>query len=553
MRNDPVSLNSKTLHDIRNDLNTIFGYSQILQDELKISDEQAKMSASIEKAALNIRSALFKTHSKTVSLQNDQNTTSDIKVLIVDDNEDNRSVLELILKRFGLKIFSAKSGSQAIKIAKEEKADLIFMDLHLPDMNGIKASISIKEALPDTKIFALSGDVEALKKESLNNTIFESCIEKPFSRNEIKEIVLTFTDDSLHVKNSAEEKERFKEVKDTNAQKILIVDDKTENLSLFKNILSQNGYKVKTASSGEEALRIVHDFMPELILLDIIMPNMNGYEVIRELKKSRSFCDIPVIFLTANDKTDDIVKGFEEGAVDYIAKPFHPRELSVRVNTHLQKAKLTANLKKLMEYSFHELYTPLSIITSAMQMQELEFKQTDYTRMTLAACKSLQNIYDDLYYSLNYSNKQSNKSSFDLSTLLLERIVYFDLIAQSRSLTFKTDLLPSLPLKLDQEDMKRVIDNLISNALKYTREGHNITVSLVKDEKRRILSICNPTDKNIDVEKIFQKYYRHDEEVFGLGLGLELVQSICMANDIDIRASLKNGIFCIDMEFTQTK
>jgi len=336
-----------------------------------------------------------------------------------------------------------------------------------------------------------------------------------------------------------------------NTHKILIVDDKVENLSLFKTILNPYNYDIHVASSGEEALNIIQNFYPELILLDIVMPQMDGYEVLKELKKSKLTCDIPVIFLTANDKTDDIVKGFEEGAVDYIAKPFHPRELIARVHTHLQKAKLLANLKRLMEHSFHELYTPLSVISSAMQMQELEHKQTNYTQMTLAACKTLQNIYDDLYYSINYSNKLQKATLFDFSVLLLQRVEYFNLVANSRLLKFKTNLPKQMLFNFNQKDMERVIDNLISNALKYTKEGSEITISLVQNSDKWLFSICNPVDKKVDVEKVFQKYYRSNEEVFGLGLGLELVESICKENNININAISSDEEFCIKMELIQ--
>lgn len=336
-----------------------------------------------------------------------------------------------------------------------------------------------------------------------------------------------------------------------NTQKILIVDDNVENLTLFKNILSPYNYDIKLASSGREALNLIQNFYPELILLDIVMPQMDGYEVLKELKKSRLTCDIPVIFLTANDKTDDIVKGFEEGAVDYIAKPFHPRELIARVHTHLQKAKLLANLKRLMEHSFHELYTPLSVISSAMEMQELEHEQTNYTQMTLAACKTLKNIYDDLYYSINYSNEPQEKTQFDISALLLERINYFNLVASSRLLKFKTNLPKQMLIYFNQKEMERIIDNLISNALKYTKEGSEITISLAQNSDKWLFSICNPVHKKVDVEKVFQKYYRSNEEVFGLGLGLELVETICKENNININAISSDEEFCIKMELIQ--
>lgn len=381
-----------------------------------------------------------------------------------------------------------------------------------------KMALSIEKAANNIKSFL------SIKKEGFDDNILENQKEIP------------------HVKTNLDT------LMSAHAQKIVIVDDNPDNLSLFKKILNPYGYDIAVALSGKEALNIIQSFHPALILLDVVMPIMNGYEVLKKLKQNKLTCDIPVIFLTANDRADDIVKGFEEGAVDYIAKPFHSRELIVRVDTHLQKAKLLANLKRLMEHSFHELYTPLSVIGSAMEMQELEHEQTSYTQMTQAACKTLQNIYDDLYYSLNYSNKLQELALLDICALLLQRINYFELVANSRSLKFKTDLPKEMLFHFNQKDMERVIDNLISNALKYTKENSEITISLTQSSDKWIFSICNPVQKEVDVKKIFQKYYRNDEDIFGFGFGLELVESICKENKINIYALCHDGVFCINME-----
>lgn len=116
---------------------------------------------------------------------------------------------------------------------------------------------------------------------------------------------------------------------------VLVVDDTPDNLSLISGLLKDD-YKVKVANGGERALRIAAaENTPDLILLDIMMPEMDGYEVCRRLKASAQTCDIPVIFLTAKAEVDDEKKGFELGAVDYITKPISPPIVMARVRTHL--------------------------------------------------------------------------------------------------------------------------------------------------------------------------------------------------------------------------
>ena len=117
---------------------------------------------------------------------------------------------------------------------------------------------------------------------------------------------------------------------------ILIVDDNPQNLQFLGKLLAENGYKLCIAQNGLEALEFVKTKMPDLILLDVMMPEMDGYEACRRLKAQQSFKHIPVIFLTARADTEDIVKGFEVGGVDYVTKPFNSVELLARVKTHVE-------------------------------------------------------------------------------------------------------------------------------------------------------------------------------------------------------------------------
>lgn len=118
--------------------------------------------------------------------------------------------------------------------------------------------------------------------------------------------------------------------------KILIVDDVAENIQVAMNILKEENYVFSFASDGEEALALVELDTFDLILLDIMMPKMNGYDVCKRLKSNPEFCDIPIIFLTAKNDVDAIAKGFEIGGIDYIIKPFHACELLARTKTHLE-------------------------------------------------------------------------------------------------------------------------------------------------------------------------------------------------------------------------
>jgi CheY-like chemotaxis protein len=129
---------------------------------------------------------------------------------------------------------------------------------------------------------------------------------------------------------------------------ILVVDDTAESLALLANTLASEGYDVRPADSGELALASAMREPPELVLLDIRMPGMDGYEVCRRLKAEPGTCDVPVIFLSASTDVEERVHGLTLGAVDYISKPYHREELLVRVGIHLELARLRANLERLV-------------------------------------------------------------------------------------------------------------------------------------------------------------------------------------------------------------
>src|SRR5512147_784246 len=126
--------------------------------------------------------------------------------------------------------------------------------------------------------------------------------------------------------------------------RILVVDDTPANIQALAGTLKERGYQISVATNGKQALEIVERVHPDLILLDVMMPEMDGFETCRRLKASEGTRGIPVIFLTAKTEVEDIVKGFEVGAVDYVAKPFNPHELLARVSTHLTMDELRRKL-----------------------------------------------------------------------------------------------------------------------------------------------------------------------------------------------------------------
>jgi DNA-binding response OmpR family regulator len=166
--------------------------------------------------------------------------------------------------------------------------------------------------------------------------------------------------------------------------RILIVDDAPTNIQVLSSTLQEKGYLINVATNGQKALDILARIRPDLILLDVVMPDVDGFETCRRIKATPDWRDIPIIFLTARSGTDDIVHGFELGAVDYVAKPFHVHELLARVHTHLAMDRLRRDNERLVREEAesarhrsvaqmvagvaHEINTPLGIINTAADL-----------------------------------------------------------------------------------------------------------------------------------------------------------------------------------------
>lgn len=467
------------------------------------------------------------------------------RVVIVDDNSDNRLVIQSALKKYGCPLTDLSSAAEALELLSKERVDLLILDLHLHGMSGIELAQRVRKEHKEVTIIAVSGDLDALQSLQ-EGSLFDLLLSKPLERSKLREFMENFA------------KRTHQEPKESHfigsGEKILIIDDKEENLELFSKILIDAGYEVKSAHNAHEALSSLRSRLPELILLDVVMPDVNGYELLEQIKSERFFKEIPVIFLTAKDTPQDIVKGFEAGVVDYISKPFHPKELLARVDAHLQKARIMSHLKRLLEHSFHELYTPLSVINTAMQVQELQFGKNEYTSMTLAASKTLQSIYDDLYYSIHYSFVERPFEVISLGDTLQTRLAYFALVIQNGNIEVDLDIEEDFLITAIEKDILRILDNILSNALKYAPKASKIAIKLHRlDDMRISLQVTNRCKSAPDVTKIFSKYYRHNTDIFGVGLGLELVRHLCDDNKIEIDAEYKEELFSINLIFKEAE
>jgi two-component system sensor histidine kinase/response regulator len=272
---------------------------------------------------------------------------------------------------------------------------------------------------------------------------------------------------------------------------ILIVDDNFKNLETTARLLRDEGYGITLAVDAQSALDILEEIVPDLILLDIMMPGMDGFECCRILKSKPKFADIPVIFLSALTDTSDMTEGFKAGGVDYITKPFRSDELIVRVKNHLE---LAASRKKILEmvksrdrlYSIiaHDIRAPFSSISftiDAIANGYIDPAGVHFREIVMQLDRTTTQTHALLENLLTWARISADSMNIYPETVLIQPVLEKCLSLYERSLSTKRiNLTLSLGAALsawcDELTLYTILRNLISNALKFTPEGGLISI-----------------------------------------------------------------------------
>jgi two-component system sensor histidine kinase/response regulator len=349
---------------------------------------------------------------------------------------------------------------------------------------------------------------------------------------------------------------------------ILVVDDISKNLQVVRTLLRKEGYRIVPATSGAQALERVRAETPDLILLDLMMPEMDGLEVCRRLKADSLTQAIPVIFLTASNEMEHLVKGFEVGAVDYVTKPFNAPELLARVRTHLELkhardtifrygqelSRLNEEKNEFMGIAAHDLRNPLGAITGyaeiileeAESLQPSPAEQFDRSRKEMTECASrisdtskrmaemVQNLLDA--NRIERGEMQLKPALTDLGPALNQVLETQrpHATAKQQTIHLETEVAPVMVL-VDPNVTVQVLENLLSNAVKYSPPGKDIFVRLRKHAQGVRVEVQDqgPGLSAEDQKKLFGKFARLSAKPTGgehsTGLGLSIVKKMVEA------------------------
>jgi signal transduction histidine kinase len=372
---------------------------------------------------------------------------------------------------------------------------------------------------------------------------------------------------------------------------ILVIDDNLTNIQVLFEILSGVGHRVAVAKSADSALEKLQTFLPDLILLDVMMPGVDGFEMCRQLKAWDYTQNIPIIFITALSDTEDKVQGFRLGAVDYITKPIQREEVLVRVGVHLQLYDLQRNLehqvaertaqlqqaKELAEVASqtkseflaimsHEIRTPLNAIsglTDVLLNSVLEDSHKDFLQLIKDNSANLLRLFNDILdlSTLDTKDLKIHTQLLNLDFLGCQLCRSFASQAQAKNIQLSFTLDADLPLEIVGAELQiqRVLQHLLSNAVKFTpKDTSKGEISLqICQATTSIepfpLTLCfKVQDRGIgiapeDQSRVFQPFTQVDSsstrQYEGTGLGLSLCQKLVelMGGEIGVESSLGKG------------
>ena len=351
--------------------------------------------------------------------------------------------------------------------------------------------------------------------------------------------------------------------------KVLIVDDVVSNVLLLKILLANEKFQVCTASNGKDCIEISRKEHPDLILLDVMMPDLNGFDTAVILKKGEDTKDIPIIFLTALNTPQDLVHGFQVGASDFLTKPFNKEELVMRVTQQIslvaakriieqQNQELRATLNnrdKMYSVIAHDLRSPMASIRMVLNLvvasTSPETVGEEIYNLLDQANRESEEVHDLLDNLLKWTKSQTGrlnvvKQELELNDIIPGVVEIFDNIAATKhiKLELKSES-DSLKVEADNDMLKTVVRNFLSNAIKFSPADSTIEIAMTKENEFAKVSV---RDHGVGIasdrlDSIFHKgettYGTGGEE--GSGLGLQLCQDFARKNGGDCTVESVEG------------
>lgn len=451
-----------------------------------------------------------------------------IKILVIEDSKTFNNFISTLLQQYKYDVYQSYSLKEAINFLSASSFDFILLDLNLPDAQGEYLIDSIKEKT-DTKIIVMTGDENTNQRDEY----FQKGIIDYFIKTTPIQIIAS----NIH--------SLIQTISNSKNSNILTIDDSSFVRNLLKNVLTQKGYNVYAASNVEDGLNILSKHKVQLILLDLIMPGIDGINFLEIIKENPNYFDIPVVVVSGDSSRDNYARVLKNGASDFIKKPFIIEEVLLKCDLHiksyLQGKKIIESQKemakqksisKLLENIAHHWRQPLSVISTnaSAVMIENEYKINgevsldDRMKQILEYTKLLSNTIEDfrLLFSKGFIPEEVKVYEFVDSLLA----VHEDYIKSNNIEVIKN-------IQIENfygfgEQLKQIITLLINNIKEHAINNKYIFIT-IKEKEGYIQIIIKDNGGGAPeeiLENIFEPYFTTKHQSFGKGVGLYVVYQI---------------------------
>ncbi len=524
---------------------------------------------------------------------------SNLFFLVVDDMEVMRRILTNSLHQMGVKnVKVAVNGADAWRMLQSQPVDVVISDWNMPVMSGLELVQKIRAStefanLPILMMTAVTEPHQV--KMAIESGVSEYLI-KPFSagalESKIRKAVnqpLPALSPSLRPVPAILPSRALAPQPGSDARKstLLIVDDVPDNLQLLVGLLSDS-YQVKAAINGEQALKaLAGGSLPDLILLDVAMPKMDGYEVCRRIKANPATADIPIIFLTSMDRSNFVARGFEAGAVDFVTKPADPPILRARIETHLKLRRSIAELKRnrlsLIEQNAilqdnirlrdefqrmarHDLKSPLTgmlnFASDLLNDASLAGEHKEiirYIEQSAYSVLGMVNLSLDLY-KMEQGSYECSPSTVDLVQLLRRTVqemtsemaargIHAELLRNGAHL----DEAASVPILCDEFLCQSMFSNLLQNAMEAAGPNTVIQIDLYPQPTQVSVRMSNSGAVPKDLRETFFDKFTTSGKAGGTGLGTFTARLIARTHGGDISMTtsdeLNSTTVCVNLPY----
>ena len=475
------------------------------------------------------------------------------RILIIEDEANNLDVARRIVRGAGHEALIATDGAAGLELARREHPDAVLVDLLLPKLDGWSVTRAIRaEAwateIPIIAVSALAMDAD---RERAREAGCDDFVTKPYAPAELRAVLNRYFASGAAPKQMTRPPERPASGIEPSERlgRVLIVDDEPANVELIVRRLSGNGYETLTASNGHDAIAAAIKEQPDLILMDVMMPGLDGWQATKLLKADPKTANIPVVFVTARDRPEDVAAGFEAGGIMYVNKPVEPIELFARVRQAIYMKRLQDDLRaknedlKRLEGSRQELIGMLghdirnlanSVVAflQLARMGELTPDRPEFAQLlglseaNIAEVLRMVNALLDVY-KMEEGRLEAVAGVNKLGDVVRKSFAQLIPEAMAKGISLNEQIPDETLAFIDSGLMVRVLTNLVSNAIKHTPGGGAITIEATPSKTSSDSIIVRVIDTGpgipeADAAHVFDRFYQTDtgRSRGGTGLGL---------------------------------